>query len=532
MLALVVLNTRQQLSNSWILMALSLGWLWFRLVNNLRLEWLTDPQYSYGLIVPFLCAGLMLRRRAAFNPARGEISDKASSGLGVFWLIALCAAFYLPTRLVETATPEWRIIQWMLGIVTVGLTLGVIRVTAGQGWFRQLAFPILFFLVAIPWPTIIEAPIIQGLTRVSALVVMELLYLCGIPALLHGNLIEVSTGIVGIEEACSGIRSFQSSLMTCLFFGEFFRLRLIWRLLLVPIGFTLAMAFNIGRMFLLTFVAAKKGVAAISHYHDPAGVSTAIFCTAVLWVLAYQLSKKKSVLLAASPSAATPAAVANPAAGQSAPHLRFGLALFFWLLLVECGVQIWYFTREANLKPAPMWSLQFPRDNPSVKTLSIDDSTRNLLRYDEGREATWTAADGTFWQAFYFDWRPGRVAGYLAKRHTPEICLTAMGLIMQEGPTLNFVNVHGVELPVRSYVFANDNTTVQVFQCRWEAGAGREAYVQNESARYNLVRAVWSGRGDRGQKVFEIIISGLNDPQRAWQELTNQLDSLVVVAGH
>jgi len=164
--------------------------------------------------------------------------------------------------------------------------------------------------------------------------------------------------------------------------------------------------------------------------------------------------------------------------------------------------------------------------------VAIDDSTRNLLRYDAGREATWTAADGTFWQAFYFDWQAGRVAGYLAKRHTPEICLTAMGLKMEEGPTLNFVKVHGVDLPVRSYVFANENAKVQVFHCRWEAGAGREAYVQNESARYNLVRAVWSGRGDRGQKVFEIIISGLNDPQLAWQELTNQLDSMVVVENH
>jgi exosortase len=419
-----------------------------------------------------------------------------------------------------------------LGIVTVGLTLAVIRVTAGQGWLRQLAFPLSFFLVAIPWPTIIETPIIQDLTRASALIVMELLYLCGIPALLHGNLIEVSTGIVGIEEACSGIRSLQTSLMTCLFFGEFFRLRLAWRLLLVPVGLGFAMVFNIGRMFFLTMVAAQKGIDAISHYHDPAGVSIAIFCTAVLWILAYLLSRKHSVLLATSNPTNSPVTLTSRPGGQPARSLWFTFALFAWLLLVECGVHLWYFTREAYLKPAPQWSLQFPRDNPSLTTLSIDDSTRNLLRYDEGREATWTAADGSFWQAFYFDWRPGRVAGYLAKRHTPEICLPAMGLKLQQGPTLNFVTIHGVELPVRSYIFANENALVQVFHCRWEAGADREAYVKNESARYNLVRAVWSGRGDRGQKVFEVIISGINDPQRAWQQFTNQLDGMMVVQNH
>ena len=38
--------------------ALPLGCLWFRLINNLRLEWATNPQYSYGWVVPILCLGL------------------------------------------------------------------------------------------------------------------------------------------------------------------------------------------------------------------------------------------------------------------------------------------------------------------------------------------------------------------------------------------------------------------------------------------------------------------------------------------
>jgi exosortase len=513
----------------WTPIALSLGYLWFRLIDNLWPEWITDPQYSYGMIVPLLCVGLILRRRASYQPTEKQGPGEHVAGATIFCLIALFAFLYLPIRLVEAATPEWRIIQWVFGIVTIGLTLNVIRMVGGHGWLLQLAFPIVFFLVAIPWPTIIEAPVIQTLTRASAVVVMELLYLCGVPALLHGNLIEVGTGVVGIDEACSGIRSFQTSLMTCLFFGEFYRLRVVWRWVLIPVGFGLAMAFNIGRMFFLTMVAAKKGVAAISHYHDPAGVSTAIFCTLILWFLALLLYRRQRQLPDSSITP-TPAASFTPTGRiPSARVVRLGMGLLIWLVLVEAGVKTWYRIREANLKPAPAWTLNFPEDNPSVKVVPIDETTRNLLRYDEGKEATWNGADGTFWQAFYFDWKPGRVAGYLAKRHTPEICLTAMGLKMEAGPTLNFVNVQGVELPVRSYVFANENNSVQVFHCRWEAGADRSAYVQNESARYNLIRAVWAGRGDRGQKVFEVIISGINDPQQAWQELTNQLDQMITI---
>jgi len=44
------------------LLALPLGYLWFRLIDNLRLEWSSNPQYSYGLVVPILVAGLLLRR--------------------------------------------------------------------------------------------------------------------------------------------------------------------------------------------------------------------------------------------------------------------------------------------------------------------------------------------------------------------------------------------------------------------------------------------------------------------------------------
>jgi hypothetical protein len=46
----------------WILIFISIGFLWFRLINNLRMEWNTDLQYSYGLLVPWLALGLIIRR--------------------------------------------------------------------------------------------------------------------------------------------------------------------------------------------------------------------------------------------------------------------------------------------------------------------------------------------------------------------------------------------------------------------------------------------------------------------------------------
>ncbi len=534
---------------------LPLAYLWFRLINNLRLEWTTDPQYGYGLLVPFLCLGLLVRRwygfsefgvrSSEFGVRSSEVRSPWSvvrgpfSAFQLFSILAFSLAFlYLPTRLVEAAVPEWRPIQWSLGIIAIGLTLCAIYVCLGRRWLRQLAFPVCFFFVAIPWPTLFEIPLIQELTRASAAIVVELLGWLDVPAVTHGNVIEVGSGWVGIDEACSGIRSFQSSLMISLFLGEFYRLSTGRRWLLVPLGFAFAIAFNVCRMSLLTLIAAKKGVAAISEYHDPAGVTIAILCTLTLWGLAVGLKKagrssgttgqrdnettgppEKQRSEASSPVVSSPWSVVR----------GLSLALVAWLCLVEAGVQLWYRTREAHFKPGPAWTLTFPRDNPSLKEVPIEAKTRYLLRFDEGRQADWTESDGTLWDASYFSWLPGRVAGYLAKRHTPEICLTATGYKLLSGPELTMMNIHGVELPIRSYQFQIGNGVAQVFHCRWEAGAQTGAYVTHESGRFNLIRAIWEGRGDQGQKVLEFVIVGMNDPAQARQALARELDKLIVV---
>ena len=43
----------------WALYALPLAYLWWLLINQLRIPWSTNPQYAYGVAVPFLCAYLL-----------------------------------------------------------------------------------------------------------------------------------------------------------------------------------------------------------------------------------------------------------------------------------------------------------------------------------------------------------------------------------------------------------------------------------------------------------------------------------------
>ena len=538
----------------WAFLLSPFVYLWLHLVDHLKFEWSTNPEYNYGWVVPVLCISLLLRN------GRGGQEGNTQSSLEHRWRfsskrlvlgLGICLAFgYLPTRLVEAATPEWRPILWALAIITLGLTLCGIYLATGRGRLAMAAFPIGFFLVAIPWPTAVEAPIIQGLTCFSTAVVVEMLGAMGMPALQHGNVIEVATGLVGVDAACSGIRSFQSSIMVSLFLGEFFKLRPLRRLALLGFGFLACVALNLVRTLVLIYGAGSKGVDAVSRYHDPVGVTILFACTALMLVFALWLrncrpkpAERMAQRNGAVPSAGglermAPATVGELQGGGGPPQrasvapstlASLTIPLGVWICLVEVGVQAWYRARESRLAPAPAWTLILPTNKLAFVSLPISSVTTNLLRFDRGLQGQWRDEDGSSWLVYYFEWFPGRVAAYLAKRHTPEICLPAAGQGRVLGPELRRIRVARLDLAVRRYVFRTAAGPLHVFHCRWDAGATSGSYVERDSERFNLVRSVWTGRGKSGQSVFEVLIQGYSDLDQAQQALVRFLENSIKV---
>ena len=164
----------------------------------------------------------------------------------------------LPLRLFEIANPEWRLLAWIHALAVVTLTLLLLWWAGGKAWLRHFAFPVAFIFIAVPWPTALETPVIQGLMRVVARVAAETAMLLGTPAQVEGNLIRVSNGLVGVNEACSGIRSLQTSLMIGLLFGELKRLSVLRRVALVAGAVAIALLANFLRAVFLVMVAATK----------------------------------------------------------------------------------------------------------------------------------------------------------------------------------------------------------------------------------------------------------------------------------
>lgn len=501
-----------------------LVFLWQALIRHLSVEWSLNPQYGYGWAVPFLCGYLIWQDPGRiFTQKRAECATLRGGpwGRSRLALTLIFALLYAPTRLIQEANPEWRLVSWFLGLEVVGLTLLMLPFIA--------AFPFLFFLVAVPWPTLVESPIIGALTAAVTACTVEVLGFLGIPSVLHGNVIELGPGMVGVDDACSGIRSFQASLMIALFFGAVYNLTLARRFLCIIAGFALSLQFNLIRTTLLAWLAANKGLAAMARWHDPAGVTILVICFLAVWLLAMWLRTpgRQQTLTAQTPTRT----MAFGHQGVSAFHLQFsgilGLALACWLGLVELGTETWYRVHERRLSAPITWRIDPPRHQDGFCEVPFPPNTRQFLRFDEGLDVSWREGPGLMWQAIFMRWNPGRVAVHLAKNHTPADCLTAAGHEIRAESGLQLVPVGGLDLPFRSYSLRDERGPAYVFYCLWEDRATQQSFETKWLSYRNRLMPVLAGQRNSGQRSLELALWGAADDQAAETALRNVLPRLI-----
>ncbi len=487
------------------LAALAFLCLWLEIVHQLSSEWSLNPQYGYGWTVPFLAAFLFYQRCSS------RPQPVAPRFRGLIIALLLGAAFLLfPARLVAVANPDWRLLDWLMALAAVAISLGALQLAGGWPTLRHFAFPILFFLVAVPWPVQLEQFVVQHLMRADAAVTISLLNFIGTLALQHGNVIELPTGQVGIDDACTGVRSLQATFMIALFLGAFYRMNGRRRLLLVVAAALLAFLCNIGRTFLLCEIAANEGVAAIQRWHDPAGFTILGICLLGLWGLSLWLQPPaREVPINHQPSTINP----SP---------RWPIALLFWLGLTEIAVAVWYAPRPAeNTTP---WSVSWPTGELDYQPQTIPAAAEELLRYSEGGAATWRAPDDRRWLMYSFHWLPGRTAALFVKNHRPDICLPASGLTMQEESAIRLRTVHGVPLPIRSYRFDDNGRPLHIFYCYWD---GRSISQTEDWTVHGRLRAAWAGQRERGARMFELAVWGYDNDAEANAALQRELEKIV-----
>ena len=560
----------------WLALAL-VGYLALRALDQLRVEWTLNAQYAYGWAVPFLCAWLCWRRgtegrrqravvrdqkakvrgqgsevggaggKMESGKQKAEISGSQLSTLNSQLPIFILLLAFLGTRLIAEANPDWRLVSWALALEAVAGALWFVHGRGGRAAVRQYAFPILFFLVAVPWPSFVEQPVIQLLTRGIVAVTAELMQAFGLVAVIHGNVIETARGWVDVDEACSGIRSLQAALMLALFFGEWQRLNGPRRAALGGAAFALACVFNLARTLTLSLVAAQQGTAAVARWHDPAGTAIVLGCFYGVWAAAEWMEKRqraegrrRRAEVRNQKSEVTDAPASNPQSSMAVPSSGSQLSTFnfqptspfrgliFAVLILLAGeIAIFFWYASAPRVSTADWAAVLPRERTGYKPVELPRAAAEILRFNEGESGAWLNEDGTRWQMIALRWFPGRAAVALARNHTPEICLPAAGkkLSAMSGPLP--LTAAGVTLPFRCFTTEQNGRPLVVFYTLWEEGAPAQNVATGFltwSARWQAVR---ERRRNPGQRVIQIAVAGAREAAHAEELLRAELPRLI-----
>jgi len=492
------------------------GLLWCDLVRELSKQWDAREQYAYGWFVPFLALGLFGRRWAT----RPDPVQRPAPGW-TWALVGLVALSLLPIRVVHEINADWPLCAWLLTLDVVALSLYGVFLAGGWPWVRHFLFPVCFILVAVIWPYRIEHDLTQGLMRVVAGLDVEILDWFDIPAFQRGNLIEVNTGVVSIDEACSGIRSLQSTLMGAMFLGELYLLSRPRRVLLVVGGLVAAFCFNVLRTLLLTWQAATSGLAALHKWHDPAGVTIFVASFFCLWAMAGLMRAKKAggIFDLGSRSATTHAPCSMPRG--------YLVTVGCWAMCVFGVNELWYQSHESKNLGGFHWAVNFPTNAPAYKEIELTPTERADLGHDSGGAGEWTDGAGLHWTAYFFRWNPTSIESVLRARiHRPERCLPAAGLRLVADGGLVYFQAGNLQLPFRQYTYESEGHPLQVYFCQWEDGDEKQGGLW-ESKMADRLRSVLVGRRKLGQQTLELIVAGSKSLDQVGKALQKEIPVLI-----
>lgn len=491
--------------------------LWADLLRQLSYQWQARDEYAYGWFVPILAVGLWLRKWDTRPPARPSPLTGWLTGV-----IVLAAVALLPIRIFHEANPDWASFAWPMAFSVVTLTWIAIYRAGGSAWWRHFAFPAAFILVAITWPYRIESTLTQGLMRTAAAVTVEILGWLNVPALRHGNLIELSTGTVGVDEACSGIRSFQSSFMAALYLGEHFLLRFAPRIALLVLGLTIAFSLNIVRTLFLTAQAATSGLEAIDKWHDPAGLTILVVTFACLWGLASIATKRLG--WAASPPAQPLGK--NERAPARMPS-RYLIAMGCWGLVVVICVELWYRPQDRRGAYSDQWTVSLPTDADAFEPIELTPRVLESLQHpDAVITGRWTEPGGIHWNVFFLRWDPASLPSIMKARwHHPEVCLPGSGFREVENRGLERIDAGAAQFAFHRFVFEANGRHYYVFFCQWHGDGSQQGLrLVDREERLDWVR---TGRRRLGLQTLQVILTGYASAEHAEEALRERLPALI-----
>ncbi len=220
------------LSQHWQILTLGAFtvWLYWTTLVRLVLNWRNDEDFSHGFFVPLFSAFVIWQERD-----RLARIIRRPSWSGAALIVGGLGLLIFGRMGVELFTERTSLLFVLAGLVVL---------LAGWSVFRAVFFPWAFLFLMIPVPKIIFNQITFPLQILASKIAAATLPYFGVPVLRQGNVIVLSSQVLQVAEACSGIRSLMSLVTLAIIYGYFMEKRLWLRYLLALASVPIAVAAN------------------------------------------------------------------------------------------------------------------------------------------------------------------------------------------------------------------------------------------------------------------------------------------------
>jgi exosortase len=432
-----------------------------------------NPDYAHGYLIPLVAAYAVY----AIWKAQPGITLRISWGgvpiilLGV--LLVTVALWYRAAFSSKIATSTGS--QFLGGIGLWLCLAGLLLSTVDRKTRRKYIFPLLYLLLAVPLPANLTQQLVLELRAVVSGAAQLILNAAGVLAYREGNLIHLPNVTLGIEDACSGIRSLAVMVAWAVAAGWVTGCRRGRFLLIVASAVPISFLQNLLRVLISGLLGNFVDPSwAEGWRHETIGWATFALAAGVFVVIANRISNRGKDALPApihAPERDAPRITPNPPSvfHHSAIPLYTTLVALFTISAFSEGILGRHYESRILYADAPRTSFdQFPTrigDYTLAETIAIPQRQMELLRPTDSYAALFRANDGRSVSVMLLYWS---LAKPDAHPHDPDVCIPSAGWLRQGGLDFNpKVNVDSDE-ELRGRVYVKGQTS-RVLVFWWHA---------------------------------------------------------------
>jgi exosortase len=233
--------------------------LYYSVLLDLYHDWLKNPDYSHGFLIPFATIYMIWYRR--------EIIKKTNITPSNYGLILLIfGAFQYSLGYIGAE-------HFLQSTSMITVMLGICLYFYGGGITSNILTPILFLIFMIPLPAVIWNSFAFNIKLIATKIAVYLMQLIGIVVLQEGNVLNLPGVTLEVVDACSGLRSLISLLALSVLIDYLSNLHLLKKVLLVVLAIPIAMISNVIRLVLTAFLIERFGIDTTKgFYHALSGI--------------------------------------------------------------------------------------------------------------------------------------------------------------------------------------------------------------------------------------------------------------------